>query len=149
MTETNMYDTDAAKTDTTNTDTANTDHVTAGTGGVETIKYEVLIEKVGDNGYRANVLAWPGNSVEAATREEALKKIRSTIQQKLTTADLVTLEFPVANPWLKFAGMWADNPDFDEFVGEIDRFRREIDMEQSPWLFEAEGQEHKEKVVVV
>ena len=29
--------------------------------------------------------------------------------------------------WLPFMGMWKDDPTFDEFVEEIESFRREMD----------------------
>jgi len=120
------------------------------------LKYDVLIEKTGEAGYTARVLARPDCVVQAATREEALQQLRTELLFRLAKADIVSLEFTpeeVNNPWLKFAGMWKDDPDFDEFQAEIARNRRELDAELSPWLFEpeepsAETEELSEKVMV-
>jgi len=120
------------------------------------LKYDVLIEKTGEAGYTARVLARPDCVVQAATREAALQQLRTELLFRLAKADIVSLEFTpeeVNNPWLKFAGMWKDDPDFDEFQAEIARNRRELDAELSPWLFEpeepsAETEELSEKVMV-
>ncbi|MFM6861592.1 MAG: hypothetical protein ACKPKG_13205, partial [Dolichospermum sp.] len=34
-----------------------------------------------------------------------------------------------SNPWIKFAGMFKDDPLFDEFVEEMAKNRRELDEE--------------------
>ena len=39
--------------------------------------------------------------------------------------DRVTKE----HPWKKFAGMFADDPDWEEFQKEIQKYREEIDAE--------------------
>jgi hypothetical protein len=35
------------------------------------------------------------------------------------------------NPWLAIAGSLADDPFFDDYIAEIERYRREIDRETS------------------
>ena len=35
-----------------------------------------------------------------------------------------------SNPFFQIAGMLKDDPDFDEFLAEIEKYRREIDAEQ-------------------
>ena len=102
--------------------------------------YDVLLEKVAHNGYTARVLAWPDCAVAAETREKVLALARMTILERLAQAEIVTIEVKpeeIANPWLKFAGMWADDPYMDEFRTEIERYRREIDAEYEH-EFEAE-----------
>ena len=118
--------------------------------------YDILLENLDKKGYTARVLAWPDCVVEAPTREAALMQIRAMILERLAKAEIVTLEIQpeeVNHPWLKFAGMWKDDPDFDEFQAEIARYRRELDAELSPWLFEpeepsTETEELPEKVMV-
>ena len=31
------------------------------------------------------------------------------------------------HPWLQFAGMWSDDPTWDEFDAEVKAYRQEID----------------------
>lgn len=94
------------------------------------LKYDVLLEQVNNNGYSAQLLAWPDYTVQASTREEALKQIRTIILERLAKAEIVTLEIQpeeTTHSWLPFAGMWADNPDMEEFREEMERNRSEID----------------------
>jgi hypothetical protein len=105
------------------------------------LKFDILVEQGGEKGFTARALAWPDCVVEAATREEALRLIRVELLMRLAKADLVTVEFTpeeVNNPWLKYAGMWKDDPDFDEFLAEIERYRREVDARWAPWMLEPE-----------
>lgn len=117
--------------------------------------YDVLVEKTGEEMYTARVLAWPDCAVEAATREEALRHIRTLILERLAKAEIVTLEIrpeEVAHSWLPFAGMWADDPNMEEFRAEIARYRRELDAIHAPWMLEPEAdsdaQSEPEKVAV-
>lgn len=103
--------------------------------------YDVLVEKNGEQGYTAQVLAWPTCTAQAATREEALQQVRMQLLDRLAKAEIVTLSLTaeeINNPWIRFAGMWKDNPDFDEFQAAIQQHRRELDAELAPWLFEPE-----------
>lgn len=104
-------------------------------------RYDVLVEKNGEDGYTAQLLVWPACIARAATREEALQQVRIQLLERLAKAEIVTLSFTeqeINNPWIKFAGMWKDNPDFDEFQAAIQRHRRELDAELAPWLLEPE-----------
>ena len=96
-------------------------------------QYDVRVEPV-DDLFRASVLAWAGFSVEAPTREEAIQRAQSAIVERLAQEDIVTLEVDrmpenKPNPLLKFAGIYADDPDYDEFLAEIENYRRQIDAE--------------------
>ncbi len=33
------------------------------------------------------------------------------------------------NPWIKYAGMFKDEPQFDEFLTEMESYRQELDNE--------------------
>jgi len=37
----------------------------------------------------------------------------------------------VDDPWIKYAGMFSDDPDFDDFLAEIEAYRREIDADMA------------------
>ena len=76
----------------------------------------IALEQVDRNGYRATALV-PGPVVaEAATRADAVEKIRALIAEKLATTELIEVEVPGTgreNAWLEIAGTWADHPDID------------------------------------
>jgi hypothetical protein len=36
---------------------------------------------------------------------------------------------PVENPWLAIAGSLSDDPFFDDYIAEIERYRQEVDSQ--------------------
>lgn len=107
------------------------------------MKMDVFLTPTANNGYMAQVLTWPEMKLEATTREQALGLARTTIMQHLAQGEVVRVEIKpeeLDNPWLKFGGMWADDPTFDDFVAEMERYRRELDasLEMEWEKYEAE-----------
>jgi hypothetical protein len=91
----------------------------------------VLIEPVAGNGFRATGGPPFILSAEGATREEALQKLRQAIARRLETgAEIVSLEIPESeHPLAPFAGMFKDNPLFDEWQQAMAEYRRQVDEE--------------------
>jgi hypothetical protein len=89
----------------------------------------VLVEPVNGNGYRASTGAPLGLSAEAPTRDEALGKLRSLVEERLSSGVVVPfkVEMPIDHPWAKFAGMFKDDPRFDEWQEAIAEYRRKVD----------------------
>ncbi len=78
----------------------------------------VLVERVKGNGYRARGKDPFAVSARGATREEALAKLRAKIQTRLKNGtELVGLEVgPQPHPLAEFAGMFKDDPDFEDVL---------------------------------
>ncbi|AFY91503.1 hypothetical protein [Chamaesiphon minutus] len=38
-------------------------------------------------------------------------------------------EEPIENPWLAIAGSLSDDPFFDDYIAEIERYRQEVDSQ--------------------
>jgi len=91
----------------------------------------VLIEPVAGNGYRASSGPPLGLNAEGPTRDEALANLRRLLDQRLAGGAQVTvLSVPeTANPWVEFAGMFKDDPYFDEWQQAIADNRRKADQE--------------------
>lgn len=97
----------------------------------QTMTYLVLLENRGTD-YVAHVPALPGCEVHAGTEQEALEKARQAITARLEKVKVVPLEVetPVHgmdHPWLRDAGIFKDDPTWDEFQAAIAEYRREID----------------------
>jgi hypothetical protein len=88
----------------------------------------VLIEPVAGNGYRAEPLTLRG---EGATQEEALAKLQEQLQRRLGQgATLVSLHIPAQeHPLAKVAGLFKDDPDFQEVKEIIAENRRQMDAD--------------------
>jgi predicted RNase H-like HicB family nuclease len=96
------------------------------------MSYQVFIKQVGENCFQAQPLAFPDCAVVGTSREDALANVRGEIRARLAAGELVTVEVEEAteHPILRFAGIFADDPTFDDFVAEIEGYRREVDDAQ-------------------
>lgn len=87
------------------------------------------------NAMIATVLELPNCRAEAPTRQQALEELKKQVLARLEKAEILSLELqppPVQqpeNPWMKFAGVFKDDPDFDEFQQAIQDYRREVDAQ--------------------
>jgi len=81
----------------------------------------VLIEPVPGKGYRAHGGEPFALEAEGRTKEEALQKLRELIASRIEGgAELVVLNVPTGeNPWISFAGMFKDDPLFDDWQAAI------------------------------
>jgi predicted RNase H-like HicB family nuclease len=94
----------------------------------------ILIEPMGDQGFLATGGPPLDVSAQGVTREEALGRLREAIEQRMKAgAVLVPLEVAAAeegpNPWVQAAGMFQDDPLFDQWQTAIAEYRREIDQD--------------------
>src|SRR3989440_1515811 len=89
----------------------------------------VLVERVKGNGYRARGKDPFAVSARGATREEALEKLRAKIQTRLKDGtEIVGLEVgPQTHPLAEFAGMFKDDPDFDDVLKIMADNRKRMD----------------------
>ena len=93
--------------------------------------YDVILRKQ-QNKYIARVRDWPEVVIEEETREAALMQIKQHLTTYLSQPpEIIQIELEpvvtVEHPWLQFAGMWADDPTWDDFVTEVAAYRREMD----------------------
>jgi len=93
--------------------------------------YEVILRK-NLNKYIARVRDWPEVVIEEETREAAIAQIKQQLRAYLSQPpEVIQIELePVApgeHPWLQFAGIWADDPTWDDFVAEVAAYRQEMD----------------------
>ncbi len=94
--------------------------------------YEVAVEN-GQDGYVATVMGWPSCIAKAPTRDQALARLREDLSKRLAAVEIVSLEVDAqqpTHPMLKFAGVFKDDPLFDEVVDEIEAYRRELDADE-------------------
>src|SRR5947209_19757435 len=93
----------------------------------------VLIEPIAGNGYRAKSGEPLAFTVEGATRDDVLNRIRALIGERLQTgAEVAPVGLPhvaTPNPWTEFAGMFKDDPYFDEVVEMMAENRRRKDAD--------------------
>ena len=90
----------------------------------------VFVERLDEHTYRAETAQPIALIVEGRTRDEAIERLRTLAQQRLTAGEMVCLdisEVPVPHPWIPFAGIWKDHPELDAVLEHIAAARRKLD----------------------
>lgn len=107
------------------------------------LTYDVLIENQEDGTVKATLLSLPECQGLGANKEEALNNLIQLFQAR--KPEIVTLEIEpdkTEHPWMKFAGMFQDDPQFDEALEYIEEYRRELYAEMEEYYQQIETQEN-------
>jgi predicted RNase H-like HicB family nuclease len=83
-----------------------------------------------DGGYRATAMGLPDCRSDGATEAEALANIRRVMAETLQRIKIVAVDIPEPappDPWTRIIGMYADEPDFEEFQKEVHAYCQELD----------------------
>ena len=106
--------------------------------------YEVLIEHQPEGKVIATVLGWQDCQVKGATKEEALNKLRHLLTSRLQNTEIVSLDIEILiseHPWMKFASMFKDDPDFEDVLADIEAYRREVDENSQEYYRQLDAEE--------
>jgi predicted RNase H-like HicB family nuclease len=108
------------------------------------LTYNVLVEPVSDGKFSAVVLGLSDCKSYGKTENEALENLQQLLQKRLQNSRIVTLEIDsrqTDNPWLKVAGMYKDNPLFDEVLADIETERRKIDGQMDEYYKQIDAED--------
>ncbi|MDJ0619509.1 MAG: type II toxin-antitoxin system HicB family antitoxin [Calothrix sp. MO_192.B10] len=113
------------------------------------LNYSILIEAK-EGGYQATVWGLPDCQVFATTKEEAINNLQELVNTRLQNVEIVTQEIEIEmpkkeHPWMKFAGMFKDDPMFDEVLADIEEYRRELDAEMEEYYRQLDAEEDAEE----
>ncbi|MBN4006547.1 hypothetical protein [Nostoc sp. LPT] len=106
------------------------------------LTYDVLIENQQDGEVSATVLGLPDFKGSGVTKEEAIEKLIQLLQER--KPEIVTLEIErpqTEHPWIKFAGMFKDDPQFDEMLAYIEADRRELDAQMEEYYRQLDAED--------
>ncbi|MHC5935477.1 hypothetical protein [Nostoc sp.] len=101
------------------------------------LKVNILLETREDGRAIASILELPQYHVEAATREQALLILNQLLVQHLDKVEVIPMEIKLPQaeqsqkPWMKFAGVFKDDPDFDVVQQYIQEYRQELDATEN------------------
>lgn len=96
--------------------------------------YYAILENAKKGSFRASVIGFPDVTAKGSTRQEALANLQQAMSARLSQVEIVPIEpesVRAEHPWQAFAGIWADEPHFDEFLADIEQYRRELDATNS------------------
>lgn len=80
----------------------------------------------------ATVPGLPELQVEASDKITALALLQQRIEAHLAEAEIVPLPIKLPsreqkNPWLEMAGIFKDDPQFEQMLAAIESYRKELD----------------------
>jgi hypothetical protein len=93
----------------------------------------VLIEKIDDQRYRAATGQPIALETEGTTREEAVRRLEELARRRLSRAAIVRIELSEVrspNPWVNFAGIWKDHPEYEQFRKNVREYRERADVDE-------------------
>ena len=109
------------------------------------MRHDVYV-RPSNNGFLATIAAVPERTIEAATREEVIVKAHAELKNIIAQGFLVSIETDETErhkkPLSSFAGMWANDSTFDDFLAAMKAYREELNAEwEQEQLAEAQTQE--------
>ncbi|MDF5731435.1 MAG: hypothetical protein PUP92_26380 [Rhizonema sp. PD38] len=110
---------------------------TLGTSQTTNLKVNFLLETKEDGSTSASILELPQYRVEAATREQALIMLKEILTQRMNNVEVIPMEIKLPSaeqsqrPWMQFAGVFKDDPDFDTVQQYIQEYRQELDAAEN------------------
>ncbi|VXD23632.1 conserved hypothetical protein [Planktothrix serta PCC 8927] len=99
------------------------------------LKFHILIDRSNETKISASFLELPNCQVEASTQEEAIEKLNDLLHNRLEKLEIIPVEIEwqapkqPENPWVKFAGIFQDDPDFSEIAESLRKERLANDDE--------------------
>ena len=81
------------------------------------LQFTLVLEPLASGGVVASVMEFPHCRVEAENRATAIAQIKSDMATMLEKLEFLPLEIakvtpPSDSPWIKYAGIFQDDPDF-------------------------------------
>ncbi|MEP7339528.1 MAG: type II toxin-antitoxin system HicB family antitoxin [Acidobacteriota bacterium] len=100
------------------------------------MQYQVFVQSYANNGFVAAVIGMPDCLAEGQTKEEAVANAKAALQSRLSQGEIVTIDVePSAgqadNSLLKHFGRFKDDPTFDDYLADIEAYRRQVDEEET------------------
>lgn len=95
------------------------------------VKVTLLLEKLASGKVAASIVEFPQCRVEELSRERAIETLKAAFLERIANMEALTWEVPAteAHPdWLKFAGIFCDDPDFRAIMEGL-RIERQSDDE--------------------
>ena len=83
-----------------------------------------------NGGFKASTSQPVTMETEGASREEALQRLQELAMTRLAAGEFVQVPLSSrqsGHPWMKFAGVWKEHPEFDQFQQNVLKYRQSLD----------------------
>ncbi len=100
------------------------------------MQYQIFVQSQSQQSFLASVVGMSNLTTEGKTEEEAISKAKSALEAQLARGKFVSVEVNLESqsslfllPQMKYAGIFADDSSFDDFMEKLKRIRRESNLE--------------------
>jgi len=86
------------------------------------LKVTLLVENLTSGMVAASIFEFPGCRVEAETREVAIAQLQTTFLERFQHIEAISWNVPIPTltpTWMKFAGVFENDPDFAAIMDSI------------------------------
>jgi hypothetical protein len=102
----------------------------------DVMQYQIFVQSQSQQSFLASVVGMSNLTTEGKTEEEAISKAKSALEAQLARGKFVSVEVNLESqsslfllPQMKYAGIFADDSSFDDFMEKLKRIRRESNLE--------------------
>lgn len=98
--------------------------------------YQIIIESESDGTISATLLGWPECKATGKSQDEAVRNLGELVNARLAKAEIVSVKLKSnlsENPWIRLAGKYKDDPFYDDFLADMQAYRRELDAEMEEY----------------
>jgi hypothetical protein len=108
------------------------------------LRLTLALEQLDTGAVAASIVEFPQCRIEAVDRATAIAQIQTDMATLIAKLEFLPLEIPQASPsispWIKYAGMFENDPDFAAIAATIRADRdREDDTEVDPAVYAIEA----------
>lgn len=109
-----------------------------------TLNLHIMLERNDEGKAIASVLELPNCYVEAPTQAQAIEDLQKLLLARLEKIKIIPLEIQLPqaeqteNPWMKFAGVFKDDPDFAEIAESLRAERKTMNDDPKSDQFETD-----------
>ncbi len=99
------------------------------------MQYQIFVQSQSQQSFVASVVGMANLTTEGKTEEEAISKAKSALEAQLARGKFVSVEVNSgiqSNPSFqqrKYAGIFADDSSFDDFMAKLTCIRQEANLE--------------------
>ncbi|MBW4616628.1 MAG: type II toxin-antitoxin system HicB family antitoxin [Desmonostoc vinosum HA7617-LM4] len=95
------------------------------------MRYQIFVRSQDEHHFIASIVGMPNLTVEGTTEAEAILNAKSALEAQLKRGKFVSIEVNSEVeksenlPQMKYAGILADDPTFDDFMDKLGLIRQE------------------------
>jgi hypothetical protein len=99
------------------------------------MQYQIFVQSQSQQSFLASVVGMSNLTTEGKTEEEAISKAKSALEAQLARGKFVSIEVGSEResylfaPQMKYAGIFANDSSFDDFMEKLNQIRQEANQE--------------------